>query len=223
MTPVRRATLLLAAVALAVLALAAPAPADDPPAERVAAALPGLERYVGELREKSGVPGLAVAVVHADKVVYLKGFGVRELGKPDAVDPDTVFQLASVSKPLSATVIAGAVGDGTVGWDSKVADLDPAFRLSGDYVSGEVTIRELLCHRTGLPEHSGDVLEDLGYPRDEVLRRLRFQKPAGLFRSSYAYTNFAFTEAGVATARAAGKAWEDLAVATPASVKAKLV
>ena len=211
MTPVRRAALLLAALALAVLALAAPAPADDPPAERVAAALPGLERYVGELREKSGVPGLAVAVVHADKVVYLKGFGVRELGKPDPIDPDTVFQLASVSKPLSATVIAAAVGDGTVGWDSKVADLDPAFRLSGDYVSGEVTIRELLCHRTGLPEHAGDVLEDLGYPRDEVLRRLRFQKPAGLFRSSYAYTNFAFTEAGVAAARVAGKAWEDLA------------
>src|SRR5262249_7819167 len=155
--------------------------------------------------EKTGVPGLAVAVVHADKVVYLKGFGVRELGKPDAVDADTVFQLASVSKPLSATVIAGVVGDKAVRWDSMTRDLDPAFRLWGDYPSGEVTLRDLLCHRTGLPEHAGDLLEDLGYSRSEVLHRLRFLKPAGAFRSSYAYTNFGFTEAGVATARAVGK------------------
>ena len=196
---------------LAVLALATPAAAADLPAEEVTAALPGLEKYVDGLREKTGVPGLALAVVHADKVVYLKGFGVRELGTPGAIDADTVFQLASVSKPLTATVIAGVVGDGTVKWDSKTSDLDPAFRLSGDYVSGEVTLRDLLCHRTGLPDHAGDLLEDLGYSRAEVLHRLRFQEPTGPFRSSYAYTNFGFTEAGVATAKAAGKTWEDLA------------
>jgi CubicO group peptidase (beta-lactamase class C family) len=196
---------------LAILAFATPAVAADPTAEKVTAALPGLEKYIGGLREKTGVPGLAIAVVHADKVVYLKGFGVREVSMPDAIDADTVFQLASVSKSLSTTVIAGVVGDGTVAWDSKTSDLDPGFRLWDDYVSGEVTLRDLLCHRTGLPEPTGDVLEDLGYPRAEVLHRLRFQKPAGLFRSSYAYTNFGFTEAGVATARAAGKTWEDLA------------
>jgi CubicO group peptidase (beta-lactamase class C family) len=197
---------------LAVLALATPAAADDElTAERVAAALPRLEKYADGLRERTGVPGLAMAVVHADRVVCLKGFGVRELGKPDAIDPDTVFQLASVSKPLTATVIAGAVGDRTVTWDSRTSDLDPAFRLWGDSVSGEVTLRDLLCHRTGLPEHAGDLLEDLGYSRAEVLHRLRFQRPAGPFRSSYAYTNFGFTEAAVATAKAAGAAWEDLA------------
>jgi CubicO group peptidase (beta-lactamase class C family) len=206
MTRTRRSLLLLA-----VLALANPAAADDLPAEKVTAALPGLEKYADGLREKTGVPGLAIAVVHADKVVYLKGFGVRELGKPDTIDADTVFQLASVSKPLTATVIAGVVSDGTVKWDSKTSDLDPAFRLSSDYVSGEVTLRDLLCHRTGLPDHAGDLLEDLGYSRAEVLHRLRFQKPGGPFRSSYAYTNFGFTEAGVATAKAAGKSWEDLA------------
>lgn len=196
---------------LAFLALVTPLAAADMPSKKVKAALPGLEKYVEQLREKTGVPGIAAAVVHSDKVVYLKGFGVRELGKPGAVDADTVFQLASVSKPLSATVIAGAVGDGTVKWGSKTADLDPSFRLSGDYVSSEVTLRDLLCHRSGLPDHAGDVLEDLGYSRAEVLRRLRYLKPAGPFRSSYAYTNFGFTEAGVATARAAGKTWEGLA------------
>jgi CubicO group peptidase (beta-lactamase class C family) len=195
---------------IALLALASPAAAVELPAENVTTALPKLEQYAEGLREKTGVPGVAVAVVHADKVVYLKGLGVREAGKPDAIDADTVFQLASVSKPLTTTIIAGVVGDGSVKWDSKTSDLDPAFRLSSDYASGEVTLRDLLCHRTGLPEHAGDVLEDLGYSRAEVLRRLRFQK-AGPFRSRYAYTNFAFTEAGVATARAAGKSWEDLA------------
>jgi CubicO group peptidase (beta-lactamase class C family) len=98
-----------------------------------------------------------------------------------------------------------------VEWDSRTSDLDPAFRLWSDYVSGEVTLRDLLCHRTGLPDHVGDLLEDLGYSRAEVLHRLRFQRPAGLFRSSYAYTNFGFTEAAVAAAKAAGKTWEDLA------------
>jgi CubicO group peptidase (beta-lactamase class C family) len=138
----------------------------------------------------------------------VKGFGVRDIGAPGPIDADTVFQLASVSKPLTATVIAGLVGDGTVAWDARIPDLDPAFRLWGDYVSGEVTLRDLLCHRTGLPEHAGDVLEDLGYSRAEILRH---QMPAGPFRASYAYTNFGFTEAAVAAARAAGKTWEDLA------------
>jgi CubicO group peptidase (beta-lactamase class C family) len=206
MMHLRRWPLLLAA-----LSFVTPAAATDLPAERVAAALPGLERYVDGLRERTGVPGLAIAVVHADEVVYLKGFGVREVGKPGAIGADTVFQLASVSKPLAATVIAGVVGDGAVRWDSKASDLDPAFRLSSDYVSGEVTLRDLLCHRTGLPEHAGDPLEDLGYSRAEVLHRLRFQGPAGPFRASYAYTNFGFTEAGVAAAKASGKTWEDLA------------
>src|SRR5262249_11212747 len=132
-------------------------------------------------------------------------------GTQGPIDADTVFQLASVSKPLTATVIAGLVGDGTVTWDARITDLDPAFRLWGDYVSGEVTLRDLLCHRTGLPEHAGDVLEDLGYSGAEILRRLRHQRPAGPFRASYAYTNFGFTEAAVAAARAAGKTWEDLA------------
>lgn len=196
---------------LAALALAAPATAADLSAEEVRAALPGLEAYVRGLLESTGVPGLAVAVVHADEVVYLQGFGVREVGTQGEVDADTVFQLASVSKPLATTVVAAVVGDGAVSWDSKTADLDPSFRLSSDYASAEVTLRDLLCHRSGLPDHAGDLLEDLGYGRAEILHRLRFLAPAGPFRTSYAYTNFGFTEACVAAAKAAGKSWEDLA------------
>ena len=88
--------------------------------ERIAAALRGLEDLASKTVEAGGVPGLAIAVVHNDKVVYLKGFGRREAGKPDMVDADTVFQLASMSKPLSSTVVAGLVGEGSVDWDPRI-------------------------------------------------------------------------------------------------------
>lgn len=191
--------------------IAVPASAADVPADKVAAALPELEKYAETLREKTGVPGIAIAVVHADKLAYLKGLGVRELGKPETVDPDTVFQLASVSKSVTATVLAGVVGDGKVTWDTRISRIDPGFRLASDYVTGEVTIRDLLCHRSGLPDHAGDLLEDIGYDAPQVLHRLRYQKLTGQFRGSYAYTNFGFSEAAYGTARVVDKAWADLA------------
>jgi CubicO group peptidase (beta-lactamase class C family) len=188
------------------------APADVVTADRVTTALAELDRFVDQVMKRTGVPGLAVAVIHRDQVVYLKGFGVREVGKSEPVDPDTVFQLASVSKPISSTVLAALVGGGVIGWDDRVVDRDPGFRLSDPWVTNELTLRDLLCHRSGLADHAGDLLEDLGYDRAAVLHRLRFDRPASSFRSQYAYTNFGYTEAAVAGARAAGKAWEDVAV-----------
>jgi CubicO group peptidase (beta-lactamase class C family) len=188
-------------------AQAGPTPRATP--EKVKAALPRLEKLIEQTLKKTGVPGLAVAVVHQDRVVYLKGFGVRQAGKSDAVDADTVFQLASVSKPVASTVLAALVCKKVIAWDDRVIDHDPGFRLADPWVTRNVTLRDLLCHRGGLPDHAGDLLEDLGYDRTDVLRRLRFQKLRG-FRSRYAYTNFGYTAAAVAAARAAGKSWEDL-------------
>jgi CubicO group peptidase (beta-lactamase class C family) len=186
------------------------APAAEVTAERVKAALPKLEQLAEETLKKTGVPGLAIAVVYKDEAVYLNGFGVRKAGEEGSVDADTVFQLASVSKPITSTVIAALVGEGVVGWDDRVIDRDPGFRLRDPWVTRNLTLRDLLCHRSGLPAQAGDLLEDLGYDRAEVLRRLRFEKPASSFRSKYAYTNFGYTEAAVAAARAVGKSWEDL-------------
>jgi CubicO group peptidase (beta-lactamase class C family) len=191
-------------------ARAAPA-AEEVTPRKVEAALPELERLARRMLKTTGVPGLSVAVVHRDRVVYLKGFGVREAGKDEPVDADTVFQLASVSKPITSTVLAILVGLGLIDWDDRVADLDPDFRLYDPWVTRQVTLRDLLCHRSGLPDHGGDLLEDLGYGRREVLRRLRFLRPASSFRARYAYTNFGYTAAAVAAARAAGRPWEDLA------------
>ena len=196
------------AIPLLLIPLARPAPGAAE--EKVAAALPGLEKLAGEALAKSGVPGMAIAVVSRDEVVFLKGFGVREAGKAGAVGPDTVFQLASVSKPLAATVVAGLVGDGTVAWDDRANDRGPVLRLHDHWTTGEVTIRDLLCHRSGLPDFGGDALVELGYDRAEVLRRLRFLRPSGGFRAHYAYSNLGFAAGAFAAARAAGKPWEDL-------------
>jgi CubicO group peptidase (beta-lactamase class C family) len=153
---------------------------------------------------------MAIAVVFQDKLVWAQGFGVRDTANGRPVDADTVFQLASVSKPLASTVVAELVGEGKIAWNSRISDLDPGFQLADPWVTREVRIDDLFSHRAGLPDHAGDLLEDMGYSRDEVLRRLRFQKGGGPFRASYAYTNFGLTEAALAAAKPYGLAWEDV-------------
>lgn len=161
------------------------------------------------LRE-TGVPGMSVAIVHEDKVLYLSGFGVREIGKDEPIVDETVFQLASVSKTVAATVVSSVVGDGTITWDSRMADLDPSFALHDAWPTQEVMLSDLFSHRSGLLDHAGDILEDLGYGREEVLHRLRYMPPEYSFRAGYAYTNFGLTAAAVAVAKSVGMSWEDL-------------
>jgi CubicO group peptidase (beta-lactamase class C family) len=160
--------------------------------------------------EQSGVPGMAVAIVHDDALVYAGGFGVREVGKGDPVDADTVFQLASVSKSLAATVVSAVVGDGTVSWESRMADVHPGFALHDAWPTQHVSLADLFAHRSGLDDHGGDVLEDLGFDRDEVIHRLRYLEPEYSFREGYAYTNFGLTAAACAVAAKVGMSWEDL-------------
>ena len=179
----------------------------------VDAALPKLESYIREKMDAGAVPGLSVAIVFNDQVVYLKGFGVREVGRPDPVDADTVFQIASLSKPVSSSIVAAIVSDGTVTWDTRIADIDPSFQLFDAYPTAEVTIRDLFAHRSGLPGNAGNDLEALGYDRDTILHRLRLVRPWVSFRGGYAYSNFGLTEGGVAAAKAAGMSWEDAAEA----------
>ncbi len=160
--------------------------------------------------EQSGVPGLSVAVVFGDEVVYSGGFGVREVGTDEAVDAETVFLLASVSKPLSATVVSAVVGDGDISWQTRMADLAPGFALSEAWPTRNVTLADLFAHRSGLKDHGGDLLEDLGFGRDEIIYRLRYLEPEYSFRDGYAYTNFGLTAAADAVAKSLGTTWEDL-------------
>src|SRR2546425_8901171 len=170
-----------------------------------------VEKLAQKEIQENALPGLAIAVVFQDKVVYAKGFGVRDVNTKAPVDADTVFQVASLSKSIGSTVVAELVGEGKITWDSKLSVLDPTFAMFDPWVTHEITIRDMYAHRSGLPEHAGDLLEDLGFTRAEILHRLRYQHPASSFRSHYAYTNFGMTEGGIAAAKAYGLEWEQAA------------
>jgi CubicO group peptidase (beta-lactamase class C family) len=191
--------------------LAAGAAAEPITRDQVVAALPKLEALAQKQIDSGGVPGLAIAVVYKDEVVYLKGFGLRETGKPDRVDADTVFQIASLSKPVSATVVAALVSEGIVDWGSRVSELDPSLALKDPYPTQQVTIRDFFNHRSGLPGNAGDDLEDIGYGRVEVMHRLRLVPPSSSFRAGYAYSNAGLTAGALAAAMPTGKSWEDVA------------
>ncbi len=212
----------LAALGLGLGLLASPtAEAIDgslPPPRTVAQAIPEaqvreaiarLDGLAEELMAETGLPGLAIAVVWRGEEVYARGFGQRALGESGAVDAGTVFQIASLSKPVAATVVARQVGKGVVDWDSKVSALLPGFALADPWVTAEVTLADLFSHRSGLPDHGGDRLEDMGYDRAAVLERLR-HLPLLPFRTQEAYTNFGLTAAAEAVARASGSDWAEL-------------
>lgn len=181
------------------------------PDAQVASALTKLDALARRTLRQTGVPGMAIAVVHNDEVVFLKGYGVRRVNTNLRVTPDTIFQIASVSKPITSTILASLVGEKRISWDDPVRYYDPGFRLQTPYASRFVTFRDLLCHRSGLQDHAGDLLEDLGYGRAAILKTLRLFPIGNAFRSEYNYTNYGITEAGVAGAKAVGTIWEQLA------------
>lgn len=204
----------LARTILSLSLLAAPlAQADEASVtpQQIKTALAALDKLTADTLKQTGVPGIAVAIVSHDEVVFLKGYGVREAGQPALIDADTVFQLASVSKPITSTVLAAVVGEKKLDWDDRVIDHDPGFRLYDAASTRELRVRDLLCHRSSLPDHCGDLLEDIGYDRATILHRLRYQPPGSSFRAAYAYTNYGYTEGAQCGALAAGMAWEDLA------------
>ena len=190
---------LCAAVLLTALPAAAPAQALD------AAAVDAL---VQEGLKAWQVPGAAVAVVKGDEVLHLKGYGVRQLGSDKAVTPDTLFAIASTTKAFTATAAALLVDDGKMKWDDPVRKHLPAFQLSDPLASEQVTLRDLLCHRTGLSRH--DQLW-IGSPwgRDELLCRVGHLKLSQPFRSAYQYQNLMYLAAGQAVGAASKGSWEE--------------
>lgn len=175
--------------------------------DKALVALPGV---VDGVLKRSGVPGAAVAVVHGGKTIFAQGFGVRELGKTAPIEPGTVFQIASLSKSLTASVTAVQVTKGVVSWDDPVARYLPGFRLSDPFVSTHATVGDFMAHHSGLPFAAGDDLEDLGYGRKQIIERLR-HLPLDRFRASYHYANFGTTIGAQAVAAASKTEWEDLA------------
>jgi CubicO group peptidase (beta-lactamase class C family) len=152
---------------------------------------PKFDAYVRRVMETFTVPGLSVAVVKDGKVILAKGYGVRRMGDPAPVDAKTRFGIASNTKLFTATALALLVEEGKVAWDKPVIDYLPAFAMSDPYVTRELTIRDLLVHRSGLGLGAGDLLwwPPSTYTRKEIARRIRYIPLSTSFRSTYAYDN----------------------------------
>ena len=169
-----------------------------------------LDAYLAKARDDWQVPGMAIAIVKDDRVVFAKGYGVRELGKPDKVDENTLFAIASNTKAFTAAALAILVDERKLSWDDRVQAYLPYFELYDSYVSHDFRIRDLLCHRSGLRTFSGDLIwYGTPYSREDVVRRARFLKQAFPFRSGYGYSNIMFIAAGEVVEKASGRRWED--------------
>lgn len=167
-----------------------------------------LTRWVEARRSDWKIPGMAVAIVKDDAVVYARGFGVRELGRPEPVDERTHFAIGSASKAFTAAALAALVAEGEVTWNDRVAHHLPEFELFDPYVTREFTLLDLLTHRSGLPR--GDAIwYATGFDRGEVLRRVRFLEPESSFRSAFGYQNIMFLAAGEVLPVVTGLTWDE--------------
>jgi CubicO group peptidase (beta-lactamase class C family) len=180
----------------------AAAAGNDPVAE--------LDAFITRALKEYQVPGAAVAVVRDGKVALVKGYGVRDVTKAGAVDENTIFQLASVTKTLTATAAATVVDQGKLDWDKPIFNYLPEFVGYDPYMTRWLTERDLLAQRTGWPAFTGDQLDSFGYDRAEILRRLRFFKPRYSLREVAQYSNPGFFVAGEVAARCAKQSWNDL-------------
>ena len=176
-----------------------------------AAAQDYVDRVVERARREFEVPGIAVAVVKDGHVVLAKGYGVRKLGEAAPVTPESLFRIASNTKAFTTAALAMLVDEGKIRWDDRVIDRMPGFQMYDPYVTHEMTIRDLLVHRSGLGLGAGDLMfwPATDFTREEIIRRIRFLKPASSFRSRYAYDNLLYLVAGQMIPRITGKSWEE--------------
>ena len=211
---VRQATfcaLLTFAGAAGAQAPGAPAAAQVAPAPSQPAQLDDFAAYVDSARKTFNVPGIAVAIVKDGKVVMEQGFGIREISKPDKVDANTLFAIASNTKAFTAASLQQLAEQGKLKMDDRVIDHLPWFRMSDPYVTHEMRIRDLLAHRSGLSLGAGDLLywPPSSYTTKEVVERLRDVPLKNGFRSGYAYDNILFAVATLVIEQASGQTYAD--------------
>jgi CubicO group peptidase (beta-lactamase class C family) len=176
-----------------------------------AATPPDLDTYVANSMKTFDVPGMAVAIVKDGKILVAKGYGVRKLGDPTPVDEFTMFAIGSNTKAFTTAALATLVDEGKLSWDDPVYQRLPGFVMYDPYVSHEMTIRDLLTHRSGMGLGEGDLLfwPHTTYTRAEVIYKLRFMKPQSSFRSHYAYDNLLYMTAGQIIPAVTGTTWDD--------------
>jgi CubicO group peptidase (beta-lactamase class C family) len=170
--------------------------------------LAAFDRYVAQAARDWRVPGLAIAVVQGDSMVLARGYGVLDLTKPAPVTEHTRFAIGSTTKAMTSAALGMLVDEAKLRWDDRVIDHLPEFRLYDPYATRELTVRDLLLHRSGLPG------TDLLWVRNdltlaEMMRRLRFVQPSSSFRSQWSYQNVVYAIGGALIEKVSGMAWED--------------
>ncbi|MBU6470348.1 MAG: beta-lactamase family protein, partial [Gammaproteobacteria bacterium] len=183
---------------VAVHAAAQPAPAP----------LANLDSYVQKIMHDWQVPGLAVAVVKDGKVVLARGYGVRELGQPEKVDASTLFTIASNSKAFTSAALGMLVATGKLHWDDPVTQYLPRFELNDPWVTRQITVRDLLTHRSGYCDPIF-MWFTTGFNRDQIIQHLRYAKPAYGFRARFCYNNAMYLVASQVIPAITGQSWED--------------
>ena len=202
----------LATVLWALLGIAAgPTPAVAASLQDPMAPPPDLDAHVERVLEAFEVPGTGVAIVRDGQVVLARGYGVRTIGQPAPVDAHTRFGIASNTKAFTATSLGLLVEEGKLEWDAPVVTYLPWFQMWDPWVTREITVRDLLVHRSGLGLGQGDLL---GWPpsdltREEIVHAVRYLKPVTSFRSAYAYDNILYHVAALVIEEVSGQTWEE--------------
>ncbi len=176
-------------------------PAADP--------LAGLPQYIEQVRVGWKIPGVAVGIVRNDSLIFARGFGVKVLGQGDSITPRTLFAIGSNSKSFTATAAAMLVDDGKLTWNDKVTKWLPGFQLYDQYVTRELTVRDVLSHRSGLGRRADALWYGTDYSRAEILQRIRYLRPNAGFRTEMGYQNIMFLAAGEVVGRASGAGYDE--------------
>lgn len=185
---------------LALTCMASAAPPND------------LDRYAARVMQTFETPGMVVAIVEQGKPSVVRTYGVKRMGEPAKVDEHSLFAIGSTTKAFTAALLAMLVDEGKLTWDSKVTDVLPGFKMYDPYATSEMTVRDLLVHRSGLGLGAGDLLF---FPRTtlssaDIVHRLRYIKPATSFRSAYAYDNLLYVAAGQVIESVTQSSWHDV-------------
>lgn len=168
-----------------------------------------LESTVQKTMQIWNIPGLALVIVKDDNILYTRGYGVRKIGTPDPVDEHTIFGVASITKTFTATGIGLLVQEGKLAWDDPVTKHLPTFQLYDSHATQLITIRDLLCHRSGLSSDAGETLLYSRYSTEEVVRRIRYIPPGYGFRASFGYSSLMYITAGMVISAVSGMSWAD--------------
>lgn len=169
-----------------------------------------LDQWIRQGMQDWQIPGMAVAIVKDGQIYYAKGFGEKKLGEGEAVDENTLFGIASVSKNITAAALALLVDEGKLSWDDRIVDIIPWFELSDPWVTDQVTVRDALTHQVGIGRMIGNRLQFMsGRSRDELIRHLKFMDFEQPFRTSYVYSNMMYSVAGQVIEYISGMTWDE--------------